>query len=357
MTGNVQVNTQHEFFQQHAVDGILPDHLMGELLALPEGDTPFVLDTKASSATPGADEDGDDKTPKASEPAPATPATPEPTPAPTPAPVIVAKDGVHTIPYEKLEEARRGEQAAKEAERQAREAAERLAAENEALKKAQVAAPATPAATPAPATPASTSAAVDFGDYSDESMQKAMAQVATQAAAAAVERATAPLLAELEQLKGKLGESEKQAEVDATKAHFTAIYTAYPNIDSIMESAEFKAWRDAQPAFMRPAIDATLEQGTSAEVIELFDTYTGKAGKPTPPAGATQPAADAAALAAARVAAAKTAVPTSLSEIPAGTSTHHDEAAAMLEMNPNAVMAKFDGKTPEQIQALLNKVL
>lgn len=348
----MQVTTQHEFFQANAVEGVLPDHLMGELLALPEGDTPFVPGTDGSSATPGAGEDGKTAPPAGNAPA-ATP-TPSPapnpdpspaaTPAPTPAPVILAKDGVHTIPYEKLEEARRAEQ-------EARRQAEALAAENARLKAASPAA-AAPAPTAAPA-PAADPANVDFGDYSDESMRKAVVSVAQ----AAVDRATAPLLAELHQLKGKMGEADKQAEVDATKAHFTAIYTAHPDTDSILESAEFKAWKAGQPAFVRPAIEATLNEGTAQDVVELFDAYKQAAGRTTPAAAPAGAPADAAALAAARIAAVKAPVPSSLSEIPASTSVHHDEAAAMMEMNPMAVMGKFEGKSPEQIQALLSKVL
>lgn len=350
--GNVQVTTQHEFFQANAVEGVLPDHLMGELLALPEGDTPFVHVTDGSSATPGADEDGETAKPLGDAPA-ATPApSPAPvsapaadplTPAPAPTPVILAKDGVHTINYEVLEEARKGKQ-------QAEAEAARLATEVEALKRAQVPAP---AATPAPsAAPAADPASVDFGDYSDESMRKAMVSVAQ----AAADRATAPLLAELQLLKGKQGEADKQAEVDATKAHFTAIYTAHPDIDSILESAEFKAWEAQQPAYVRPAIANTIDNGSAQEVIELFATYKQATGKTTP-APAAQPGPDAAAQAAARVAAAKSTVPTSLSEIPAGNAAHHDEAAAMLEMNPTAVMQKFEGLSPAEIEKRLSKVL
>lgn len=345
------MQTQEQFFQQHAVNGELSADLMAQMLTLPQGDTPAVEPTDGSSASPDAagTTAATAEPPKEGEP-PAAVASPAA--APEPQPVILAKDGIHTIPYDKLEEARREKQAAEERERLAREEAQRLAAEVEALKKAP--APAV-VATPSPApAPVVAPTEVDFGDYSDESMKKAVAQIAEAAAA----RAAAPLLQELQQLKGQLGEAQKQAEVDATKAHFTAIYTAHPDLDSIVESAEFQKWKDAQPAFARPGIEATLEGGTAPEVIELFSTYKAAAGKttpPPPPPAAT--AATAAAVAEKVIAAAKAPVPTSLSEIPAGTSAHHDEAAAMLEMSPEAAMAKFEGKSPEQIQVLLNKVL
>lgn len=355
---------QEEFFQQHAVNGELSPELMAQMLNLPQGDTTLGASPAGDGATPSADEPKDpkDATPPAPAPNPAPAPTPAPAPAdapapaPTPAPVILAKDGVHTIPYEKLEEARKQAQ-------EANEQAQRLAAENEALKKGQVAAPAPATVPPAPA-PASTKDGENlFGDYSDEQLRRGVETIAEQRAQQLVEQRMAPLMQELEALKGQITPLQKQQQVDAATAHWSAIYGAHPDVDSIVESAEFKAWRDAQPAFMRPAIDATLSEGTAPEVIELFATYKNATGKtpPAAPAPAPAPAAQdpqaAAAAAAAAIANAKTPPPTSLSEIPAGASAHHDEAAAMLEMSPVALMGRFEGMTPAQIQERLSKVI
>lgn len=90
--------TQAEYFQEHAASGDLTDAQMAELLSLPEGDTTTLM---VESGKP--------------DPAPvAAPAEPQSTSTSTttqdPAnPVVLAKDGVHTIPYEKLVEARDGE--------------------------------------------------------------------------------------------------------------------------------------------------------------------------------------------------------------------------------------------------------
>ena len=326
--------TQAEFFQAHAVDNQLTPEQMAEMLNLPEGDISII----------GNDEDGSASPDAASDLAATAPAEPPakvepPAPSPAAAPVLLAKDGVHTIPYETLEQTRLQAQ-------QAQEEAARLRAENEALK----AKTSTPAPTPEPAP------AVDadlFGDYSEAAMAQGVSKL--------VQAAVAPLLKEVESLKGQLGQAEKQAEVDAATAHWNALYKAHPDLDSITQSKELQAWIAAKPRLEQKVLNLTLQDGETAEIVEMFDRYKQETGITQRPA-ATTPQAPSAASAAAKaaaeaVAAARTKPPTSLSEIPAGTAAHHDPAAALLEMTPTAAMGVFEGKTPEQINALLNKVL
>ena len=326
--------TQAEFFQAHAVDNQLTPEQMAEMLNLPEGDISII----------GNDEDGSASPDAAPAPAATAPAEPPakvepPAPSPAAAPVLLAKDGVHTIPYETLEQTRLQAQ-------QAQEEAARLRAENEALK----AKTSTPAPTPEPAP------AVDadlFGDYSEAAMAQGVSKL--------VQAAVAPLLKEVESLKGQLGQAEKQAEVDAATAHWNALYKAHPDLDSITQSKELQAWIAAKPRLEQKVLNLTLQDGETAEIVEMFDRYKQETGITQRPA-ATTPQAPSAASAAAKaaaeaVAAARTKPPTSLSEIPAGAAAHHDPAAALLEMTPTAAMGVFEGKTPEQINALLNKVL
>jgi hypothetical protein len=332
--GQEQVN-QAEYFQQNAVDGVLPPQHMAALLlgGLPQGDTsiPAIED----GATPAA------TAPTAPAPAAAPEATPAPTPAPTPEPVVLAKDGVHTIPFAELEAART-------------KAAE-LAAQNAALQ-AQLAAAATPAA-PAP-TPAPVSTSldidklregVDFGDYSDESIAKASATIAARAGEAAAQAAIARMVP-----------AAAPAVDPAVQAHLTAIYTAHPNLDSMAQSVEFNAWKAAQPSYQQPGIEHVLANGEAQQVIDLFNAFK----QATQPAGTTptasgpaaaDPSATAEAAAAAAIAAAKAKPPTSLSEIPAGTQAHVDATAALLQASPQQLMARMSDMTPAQINELLSR--
>jgi hypothetical protein len=323
------MTTQAEFFQAHAVDGVLDDKLMAQMLNLPQGDSG---EPAPQSGTP-------EPTP-APTPAPVEP-TPEPTPAPTPTPVILAADGVHTIEYAKLVEAR-DEAKTNKARADAAEA------ELAALKGA---APApTPGPTPAPTTaPVAGADKPDFGDYSDEALAAGLEKWVEKRVAARVDEVVALKLAPIEEQKQR----------DAATAHFKPIYDKHPNLDAMLESAELEGWIKAQPSYAQAGIRDVLAKGTSDQVIELFDSFvkaTGKAAAPPPPQATAAPSADPKAAAKAVIDAAAAKPPNSLSEIP-GTAAVHDEAAAMLEASPTALLNKFAGKSPEQIEALMNKAL
>lgn len=339
---------QPEFFQQHAVDGILPDHLMAQMLALPEGDMGLGVSPALDGSPTVTTEE-----PAAPTPAPAAPAA---TPAPAEPQVILARDGVHTIPFERLQEARElAQQAQQRAEEAARQAAA-LAEENERLRAA-----ATPSSAPAPAqTPAPAPAEGEglFGDYSDTAIAKGVETL--------IAARTATLTQQIATLQQQLTPVQQAAEISANEAHWRTIYGAHPDLDSLVESAELKAWIDKQPTFLQAAYENVLNQGEAPQVVELFNAYKTANGIPlagttqapaAAPVAAASPAAAAVAQAAAAIARAPAVVPSSLSEIPAGASAHHDPAAAMLEMSPLALMNAFEGKSPEQIQAALNKVL
>lgn len=318
------MKTQEEFYLANQVDGKLTDAQAMQLLSLPEGDTA----TPAESSVPAA---------AAPTETPAAPVEEKAVEKPTePTPVIVAKDGVHTIPYEKLTEAREAEQHWK---RVATEQQQQL----EALAKAPPA-----AELPAKVEPAQAEATGDpvFGDFSEEAIAKGVERL--------VSAKTAAIEAKFEEkLKTVLDPIQKEKAESATEAHFSAINKAHPDVESIVQSAELGKWIDAQPSFARAAYKAAIEQGTAVEVIEALDAYKAATGK----LDAAPAQSDAAAAAQAAIAKAQSAPPMSLSELPAGSAAHHDQAAAMLEMSSTGVMSMFDGKTPEQINALMNRVL
>lgn len=344
---------QAEFFEANAVDGILPPEKMGQMLALPEGEIVSGEDPK--SGEPPAATPAPTPAPAPAEPPAPTPApAPVEAPAPTPAPVITAKDGVHTLPFKVLEDSR-------EAEKAAKAEAARLLAEVEALRKAQ--ATAAPAATPAP-TPAPAPAVdkVDFGDFSDEAVAKGIEKAVELRVNAHVAALNATIDSKVAE---KLTPLQKSAEDQAVRDHFEPIYKAHPNMDSMLESTEFADWQKSQPGYVRASIDAVLKQGTATEVIELFDSFKKAFDKtpppaPTPSATPAAPAADAATeaqrKAAEAVAKAKNAPPSSLSEIP-GSTAAVDEAQAMLDMSPAALLHRFDGKSPDEIHRALSKVI
>ena len=348
------MTTQSEFFQEHAVNGELTDAQMVQMMSLPEGDTSALLESGMPEATESAEAapDGEQGTTNEAENESAT--TPEPDPAKA---VVLAKDGVHTIPYEKLAEAREGE---KHWKAQAEAAAAELAAlKQQAQQRADAGEEPTQTDKALAIAQEAIAQGVDpsfFGDFSEEALAKGVDKVVElrlnereQAIEKRVQERVEAALAQA------LGPIQQKQQIDAVQSHMSAIYAAHPDADSIAESKELADWINAQPSFARAGYQAVLQQGTTAEVIEFFDTFkqaTGKAAQQNTPEQS-----DVSAAAKAALAKAKAQVPTSLSEIPAGSKAHHDEAAALMEMSDSNALNSFMGKSPEQIRAVLERAL
>lgn len=124
-------------------------------------------------------------------------------------------------------------------------------------------------------------------------------------------------------------------------------------MESVAQSAELAKWIDAQPSFVRDGYKAVIAQGTAEQVIETLNAFKAATGKL-----ASAPAKpDVLAAAQAAIAKAQSKPPMSLSEIPAGSHAASDEVDAMLDMSSTGIMSKFDGKSSEQIMALMSRVL
>lgn len=352
------MTTQAEYFREHAVNGDLTDAQMAQMMNLPEGDTSSLLESGMPVAAPTAQEAKADEQATKNETkdevdgAQAPAGQPEPDPSKA---VVLARDGVHTIPYEKLEQARQGEQHWKA---QAAAALEKLASlEAQAQQRADNG----QAPTKQDQAVATAAAAIEqgadpamFGDFSDKAIAEGIHKLHTQSRDALRQELKAELLEEVRrELKNDLAPIQKLHADTTTQSHYGAILQKHPDADSIVESKELAEWIASQPSFARAGFQAVLQKGTTAEVIEFFDTFKAATGKTNQQTTAAPVAvADAAKAALAK---AKPVVPTSLSEIPAGSKAPHDEAQALMEMSDSNVMGSFLGKSPEQIRALLDR--
>jgi hypothetical protein len=328
------MTTQAEFFQAHAIDGQLTDAQMAQLLELPEGDTSTLM---LESGTP------DPATVDTGKPAGEQVATTNETDIDPDKAIILAKDGKHTIPYTKLVEARDGEKHWKALAESAQAQLAELQAQAQQRSDAGQAQTATDKAV-ATAAAAIESGAVDpeiFGDFSEEALAKGIQKLV----AMGVEQALAGVVKPLQ---------EKQA-VSAREAHYNAIYEAHADADSIVESKELDDWINKQPSFVRDGYRNVLKNGTAAEVIELFDSFKGAAPGGTQSPGASKP--DVSAAAKAAIAKAKTPVPASLSDFPGGTAGPADELESMRQMQGADLLEAMLGKTPEQTEALMARLI
>ena len=290
----------------------------------------------------------------AAAPAP-TDASPQPAAQPEPEltpenAVILAKDGKHTISYDKLVQAR---ETARAAQTEARTLAAQLQAAQQQLADLQAQAQARADAGQAPTATdnqvAAAQAAIDagadpalFGDFSEEALAKGINKLVEQQVAA-----------RMAAIDAKLKPIEQQAATDATTAHFNAIYSAHPDADSIVESQEFAVWKGAQPAVVRAALDQALEKGSSTDVIEVFSAFKA-ATQQQPPAAAGKGAMTPAEAAKAAIAKAAMPVPASLSDIPGGRVAGTNVFEAMDTMNSHELLAATSNMTAEQIEAWLN---
>ena len=253
-------------------------------------------------------------------------------------PVILAKDGKHTIEYQKLVDAR---EEARFWKAKAEEASTALESTKVELAGKLMAAKQEDAKTGGSA--AEEELAKLFQDFPEleEGVRKLVDE-----RLAAIEEKIAPVVQK----------TEEAAVVDATEAHFKSIREAHSDFESVVESKEFDNWVKAQPSFVREQYQLVCEKGTAPQVIEMLDAYKGAAGL-NKPAETNTSKEDVAGKAQEVVAKATAAPPASLSDLPAGAAAHHDEAEAVRSMNPMQLIGKFDGKSPQQIMDLMSRVI
>lgn len=263
---------------------------------------------------------------------------------------VLAKDGIHTIPYESLEKARKGEQ---EWKAKAESYEQALA---EARSQIQTGQATTPAAEQNLATAEAAIAASGdntdviamFGDFSEEAIAKgvdALLEVRVPGAIqAAIDKALQPFQQQQQLQQAQLAKSAEQQ-------HFDAIASVHPDFESVAESQEFQNWKDAQPGILQGAYDQILNSGTSAEVNELLTLYkqANNLNVATPDVNSIKEQAKQA------VNKAQTQVPHSVSDLPAGSPAGVTLDERMAAMSPAQQVEAMASWTPEQIDAYVSR--
>lgn len=311
------------------------------------------LDLDADASQPKTDETANDGT--AAQPettnrdtaAPAAATQEDEKPAP-----IASKSGEYTIPYEKLTQARQERDSVKAENEQLKAQLQQLtAAQAQNLTAAQDQAQARADAGHAPTqadqnlamAQAAAAAGVDvslFGDFSEEGIAKGVAALVAQMEA----RANARVEAKLAEALAPFQQREAQQQVDA---HTGAIYAAHPDADEVFESAEFKRWMGAQPAFARAGIEYAMTNGAAQDVIDVFSSFKAATGKGTPADAVTRALENAQAQ-----------PPASLSDLPGAAASGATEAERVTAMasNPAALLDYMAGLSPEKQNRLMNSV-
>lgn len=256
--------------------------------------------------------------------------------------VVMARDNKHTIPFEKLEEAREGQ-------KHWRAQAEAAQKELEALKTAaQERADSGQAPTKQDNQIAAAEAAIAsgadpdlFGDFSEEALAAGINKLVQQQVEARLQSALAPY--------------EKREAQTATEAHYNAIYEAHPDADSVAQSQELTEWINSQPTFVRGSMAAVMQEGNTEQVIELLDAFKSATG--TTQAAGNHTAEAVRSAAKQKIANAKSDVPASLSDFPAGRAGTGSRSEAMQEMAGIELLDAMDSMTPQQIEDFLNRTM
>ena len=261
---------------------------------------------------------------------------------------ISSKSGAYTIPFSELEKARERAKAfasenellkAQLAQLSAAQAANLAQAQAQAQDRADAGQGATRQDANLAAAQQAVAQGIDpeiFGDFSEEGIAKGVKALVQQG----VQQAIAPLL------------QERQAVAQQTAAdmHHNAIYAAHPDADEVAQSAEFAKWRENLPSFARNAIDHTMAEGSTGQVIEVFDTFKASFKPALAPAGSKVQQAIAKAQG-------QASVPISLSELTGQASTNNPaEQIAALAGDPESLMERMSELTPAQREKLMNSV-
>ena len=267
---------------------------------------------------------------------------------------IASKSGAYSIPYDELVKARdRAKEAELEAQQlraqlqdlTAKQQANLAAAQERAQDRAESGEQATQADANLAVAQDAIAGGVDvsiFGDFSEEALAKGIATLQAQMAQQMREQILSDVRKELEPLQRK----EQQSAQDA---HMQAIYSKHPDADEVVQSKEFADWAKSLPSIMQTAVDTALKDGTTQQVIEVFDAFKAGAGRATTTTQAFKPEAP--------TTTARKSAPISLSEI-AG-EPHRDSVQATLAVagdNPAALLGAMENMTTEQIERLMNTV-
>ena len=257
--------------------------------------------------------------------------------------VILAKDGKHTIPYDKLVEARDGEKVARaelaEVRKQLEEA---LAAKGNQDAQTQQQLTQQAAAVEAASGLSNEELQDLFGDFSEEGLAKGVEKLIDQAVQTKIKAFVE------ERLNNALSPLQQKQQVDATQAHYRAIYEAHPDADSIAESQEMAAWIKAQPSFTQAAIEQVLKSGTAEQVVEVFSAFKAS--------GAAAKHEDVKQSAQEMVKKVGNAAPVTLTDVPSGRAASVDTGAALANLSGGQLIEAMEGWSPEQIERYLNGI-
>lgn len=252
--------------------------------------------------------------------------------------VVMAKDGIHTIPFEKLAEAR---DEAKEWRQRFEEQQAHIAAMQQAQPNQAAPAVAEGNLQTAQALIEASGNDADvielFGDFSEQAIAKAVNTLVQQQLSTHV---TAIVQQQLNQVQ------QEQQTLTAQEQHFKSISDTHPDWTSVVESSEFDTWLKKQPSYVQDGIDQVFKGGTAQQVNQVLSDY-----KTQNNLVVNDPVASIKEAAKQAVNNARSQVPHSLSDLPAGSPTAVSREERLSNLNGAELVEEMGSWTQEQIDA------
>jgi hypothetical protein len=248
-------------------------------------------------------------------------------------PTVLTADGLNTIPYSEFRAFKDRTQLAEaglvESNARIAEQAELI----ESLKAARVADAGTVD------TPAQDEVLAKFKEDYPE-----LAETLTPALEKMLAAKDSAFAAQLADIEARLAPMQASTQNTAASEHLATIVSGVPDFKALLESGVVDEWVAKLPGYARVGAERVLDQGTAAEVVELFTQYKATIAAPAD-AVAPKGTADAKAAADAAIANAKSKTPLSASDIPAHSTETGNEDPTTVE----GWSAKFAKMSPEEI--------
>lgn len=146
---------------------------------------------------------------------------------------------------------------------------------------------------------------------------------------------------------------QERAQLSEVELHFNAIRAVHPDLDVLTAGDAIDKWIEWQPAFVQGRYQDVLNSGSATEVNELLNVFKASQSQTSQQ---IQGKAQLQTQARDAVRKAITNPPVSLSDVPAASVKTGDESSALSEMSSNQLWAAMNGKSPEQIEAMLSKL-
>lgn len=153
------------------------------------------------------------------------------------------------------------------------------------------------------------------------------------------------------QFEERVAPIQEMSQKTAEQKRYDDIVTAHPDAVEIYQSKELRNWIDKQPSFVKATYDSVLQASTAEQMNELLSAYKEATGIVKDDKSSIQSKAKDI------IDKTKQKSPASLSDIPSGKAGTIDEVESMLEMTPAQLEMKFANKTPEQINAIMAKLV